>query len=105
MSRNTAYSTRQAKVRAMLDLIRLQKAPVGPAEDADKLLHEIETEVASLGLPESDAVWFYRKMQRDGWTFSGVPITNWSWTVQNWNRHKFFPSQRQRETPVESNNT
>lgn len=89
-----AYAVRQARAKAMLELIRLQSAPVGDDEAADKLLAEIEAEVAALGLPESDAVWFYRKMQRDGWKFGGVPITNWRWTVENWAKQKFFPSQR-----------
>jgi hypothetical protein len=94
MKPGAAFATRQTRARVMLDLIRLQNAPISQDEAADKLLDDIKAEVAKLGLSESDAVWFYRKMQRDGWKFGGVPITNWRWTVQNWAGHKFLPSQR-----------
>lgn len=90
----TAYKARQARARVMRDLIRLQNAPVGQDVEADHLFSEIKTEIARLGLSESDAAWFYRKMQRDGWKFGGVPIIDWRWTIQNWARHTFFPSQR-----------
>lgn len=89
-----SFTTRQAKAKAMQDLIELQKAPISQDESADTRLHDILVEAADLGLPESDAVWFYRKMQRDGWKFGGVPLTNWRWTLSNFAAHRFFPSQR-----------
>lgn len=89
-----AYAARQARARAMLDLIRLQNAPIRPEDASGALLKDITVAVTGLGLPESDAVWFYRKMQRDGWRFGGVPVSDWRWTVQNWAGHGFFPSQR-----------
>lgn len=78
----------------MLDLIRLQNAPTSHEEAADALLTSIKAETSLLGLPESDAVWFYRKMQRDCWKFGGVPVSDWKYTVQRFKLHTFFPSQR-----------
>jgi hypothetical protein len=81
------------KDAVLRDLIRLQHAPV-PDSEASLLYAQIKAEVAALGLPESDATWFYHKLNRDQWKFCGVPITDWRATVANWFSHQFFPSQR-----------
>lgn len=83
----------QARDQAILDLVRLQHAPV-PPEQATKLYGEIKEAVAKLGLPESDADWFYHKMNRDAWHFMGVKILDWRQTVVSWHQCKFFPSLR-----------
>ncbi len=83
----------KARDRAIRDLVRLQHAPVKDGE-ATRLHHDIKAEVAKFGLPDSDADWFYHKMQRDAWRFCGIPITDWRATIENWHGHQFFPSQR-----------
>ena len=85
---------RQTKAQILRDMIRLQNAPVSDSESVDDVLTSIKGETSRLGLPESDGVWFYRLMQRNGWKFNGIPILDWRWTVQNWHSHSFFPSQR-----------
>lgn len=93
MPKDKHWQAVRAKVRVMRDLIRQQQAPVAESE-ASQLYHEIKAEVAKLGLPESDAAWFYKKMQRDQWKFQGIPIEDWRFTVASFHQHNFFPSMR-----------
>jgi len=82
---------RSARSGVMLDIIRAQHAPV---KEPDALYTSILAFVTTLGLPESDAIWFFRTMQRNQWLWQGIPITNWQETVQRFFNHRFFPSQR-----------
>lgn len=93
MATEKHWKVSRARDRVMRDLIRQQNAPV-PENEVTQLYLEINAEIARLGLPESDAAWFYKKMQRDGWKLEGIPIDNWRFTVASMHRHKYFLSQR-----------
>lgn len=80
-----------ARQQIMRDLIRSQANQV---DNPTERYQEVLAELAKIGLPETDAIWFYNKMQRDGWSFGGVKILDWEATVASFNKHKFFPSQR-----------
>lgn len=83
----------EAKRRVILDLVRAQFAPVKDG-DGNKLFQAIKAEVARLGLPDTDANWFYNRNQREQWVFNGFKIHDPIATINNWHENKFFPSQR-----------
>jgi hypothetical protein len=82
---------RRSRRQVLLDLIRAQQAPI---QEPLALYAAVLAEVGKLGLPESDAIWFYQKMQRDGWRISGIPILDWKQTIQSFHQHQHFLSQR-----------
>jgi len=82
---------RKSRVAAMKEWVRAESAPI---KDPDVLFHCIASAVMALGLPESDAIWFYKQMQRDGWKFCGVPVLDPQDLVQNFYQAKHFLSQR-----------
>lgn len=57
-------------------------------------LAEVREEILRLGLPESDAVWFYERMERERWMFAGVPVLDAGVAIAVFFQSKFFPSQR-----------
>jgi hypothetical protein len=81
-----------SKKRAILDLLAADFAPI---KDPDELYNKIHTFViGELGLPESDALWFYRTMQKRQWNWEGIPITDLERTCRVFKDTKFFPSLR-----------
>jgi hypothetical protein len=75
----------------MKEWVRAQAAPV---KDPDVMYQAVHDSVTALGLPETDAIWFYQQMQRDGWKFCGVPVLDPRDLVQNFYQAKHFLSQR-----------
>jgi hypothetical protein len=49
-----------------------------------------------IGLPESDASWFFYKCEGNGWINGGKPIKNWRATIRAWQSAGYMPSQKQR---------
>ena len=82
---------RLSRQRVIKDLVRGQVAGI-PDPLGRKTL--IEVRALELGLPASDAEWFFNTMQRQGWRFSGIPITDWEQTMESFYRNEYFPSQR-----------
>lgn len=83
----------KSKAAVMLDVVRLQSAPVSPVE-AGELFQKVRSEITGLGLTDADASWFWRKMQRDSWQFQGVKVLDWAALIRSMQANKFFPSQR-----------
>ena len=79
------------KRRIMKDLLRAVYAPI---KDPCALLDQIKAHAVEQNIPEKDAMWFYTKMQLEGWKFGGVPVDNWKEFMISCNTHGFFPSQR-----------
>lgn len=48
----------------------------------------------SLGLPVSDGDWFYDQMLTCGWKRANVAVKDWQALARNWQRLKYFPSQK-----------
>jgi hypothetical protein len=82
---------KRAKRAAIAEVVKISRAPVADA-DAPTLLHNIRIYGAALGLPPADADWFYKKMLRDDWKVSGVPVDDWRATMEIFFRAKYFPS-------------
>jgi hypothetical protein len=76
--------------------------PTGKGMDKDKeeekekkpSVEEVKLYVAKLGLPESDAVWFWHKCEGNGWTNGGKKIKSWQHTISSWNVAGYMPSQK-----------
>lgn len=58
-------------------------------------LEEVQKKVESVGLPLSDAEWFWNKCEGNGWTNNGEKIKSWSHVVTAWKTAGYFPSQKQ----------
>lgn len=59
-------------------------------------LEEVRLACAKIGLPESDADWFWNKCQANGWTNGGRPIKSWQHTIASWKAGSYMPSQKPR---------
>lgn len=69
-----------------------QQKPEG--EDEDEILRKVIDFTEELGLPESDARWFFHKCQANGWTNGGREIKSWQDTIRSWKHGGYLPSQR-----------
>lgn len=47
-----------------------------------------------LGLPQSDAEFFFYKCEANGWTHSGKPLKDWKAHVRSWKAAGYMPSQK-----------
>jgi hypothetical protein len=47
-----------------------------------------------IGVPASDADWFYWKGTGNGWTNGGKPIHDWRATLRSWHRAGYLPTQK-----------
>jgi len=61
-------------------------------------LEEVRAYCASLGLPQSDADWFFNKCEGNGWKNGGEPIQVWRSTISAWKLAGYMPSQRSGQT-------
>lgn len=58
-------------------------------------LDEVKAFIKELGLPETDAVWFFHKCEGNGWTNGGKKIKDWRATIRAWRAAQYMPSQKQ----------
>ena len=58
-------------------------------------LDEVKLTCAKIGVPDSDAVWFWNKCEGNGWTNGGKPIKSWPHTISSWKAAGYLPSQKQ----------
>lgn len=54
----------------------------------------LATELARLGIPESDAEYLYDRWLTNGFTTGGRPIRNWRAAARTWFRSGWLPSQK-----------
>ena len=57
-------------------------------------LDEVKLCCAKVGLPESDAIWFFNKCEGNGWKNGGNPIKSWPHTIAAWKAAGYMPSQK-----------
>lgn len=69
-----------------------QQMPEGEGED--EILQNVINFTAEIGLPESDARWFFHKCQGNGWTNGGREIKDWKQTIRSWQAGGYMPSQK-----------
>src|SRR5208282_4105017 len=71
-----------------------RKVSLRRAKDWD----ELKAFFAREGFLESDAAWYWEKMEGCGWTNDGKAVANWKMTASSWERtNRIFPSHK----PVE----
>lgn len=94
-----AYAEAEAKreegfalVASLPDEVSKEKKPREKKDKAD--LETIKTYFLELGLPNSDAEWFFYKNEGNGWTNGRAPIKDWKATVRSWKAAKYLPSQK-----------
>ena len=61
-------------------------------------IEEVESFCKELGLPKSDAEWFFYKCEGSGWNNGGKPIKDWKATIRSWKYAGYLPSQKQSQT-------
>lgn len=91
MTPRSRHLLQKSRSVVMKEWVRAQAAPL---KYPDAMYQAVHDSVTALGLPETDALWFYQQMQRDGWKFCGVPVTDAQDLIQNFSRARHFPSQR-----------
>ena len=69
-------------------------------EDSNKnlrrgTLEEVRQWFAEKQLPESDAEYFFHRMESSDWTVKGEKVKRWRSTVSSWKAANYFPSQKQ----------
>lgn len=57
-------------------------------------LEEVKLTVSKIGLPESDAVWFWNKCEGNGWTNNGKRMKSWPHVIAAWKAAGYMASQR-----------
>ena len=60
-------------------------------------IEEVKLHCAKIGLPESDAIWFFNKCEGNGWTNGGRPIVSWANTITSWKAGEYMPSQKAKQ--------
>lgn len=50
--------------------------------------------MVKVGLPESDADWFWNKCEGNGWTNGGKKIKSWPHVIASWKAAGYMPSQK-----------
>lgn len=60
-------------------------------------IEEVKAHCLKLGLPESDAEWFFHKCEGNGWTNDGKPIRSWTSTISSWKAAGYMASQKQKQ--------
>jgi hypothetical protein len=53
----------------------------------------------SIGLPKSDAEWFWHKCEANGWTNSGKRILDWKSVLRSWKAGGYVPSVKNPAAP------
>lgn len=61
---------------------------------AHPTIDEVKQACQKIGVPESDAVWFWNKCEANGWTNGGKPIKSWTHTIAAWKAASYLPSQK-----------
>lgn len=75
--------------------------PIPPLTNrARGTIDDVKLLCASLGLPVTDAEWFFHKCEANGWTNAGKPIKDWQATVRSWKAGGYMPSQKSQPQPV-----
>ena len=62
-------------------------------------LSEIMDYCRDIGLPDSDADYFFNKWEGNGWSNGGRPIKDWRATIRSWKAGGYCPSQKHKPTP------
>lgn len=74
------------------------KAKKGSAEGkqskAKATQEEVAEFIAEVGLPSTDAEWFFHKCEGCGWTNGGKPMKDWKATIRSWKAANYMPSQK-----------
>lgn len=69
-----------------------------PTKKSKGTLDEVLAFCESIGLPATDAEWFFEKCEGNGWKNGGKPILNWQATIRAWKLSHYLPSQKQPES-------
>ena len=67
-------------------------------------LEEVRICCQKVGLPLSDAEWFWNKCEGNGWTNAGRTIKSWRHTIAAWKSAGYMPSQKQQQAAQPSGN-
>jgi hypothetical protein len=59
----------------------------------------LKTEIARMGLPDSDAEFLYDAWLANGFRTKTGKIKSWRAAVRNWYRGRYFPSQKKHASP------
>ncbi len=90
--RKEAEISRLRSIAGSKSKAKSQQKPEGDNED--EILRKVQDFSGGLGLPESDARWFFHKCEANGWTNGGQPIRDWKQTIRSWFAAGYMPSQK-----------
>jgi len=76
----------------------VESEPVGKSRNPT--VEEVRLAVAKIGLPESDADWFWNKCEGNGWTNGGKKIKSWPHVIAAWKAQGYMPSQKHPTTGI-----
>ena len=57
-------------------------------------IEEVKEFCPTVGIPDTDADWFFYKGQGNGWTNGGKPMKDWKATLRSWKAGGYLPSQK-----------
>ncbi len=75
-----------------LEMARLRAVPEPKTAKQKATLSEVTAFCESIGLPATDAEWFYEKNEGNGWKNGGKAIRDWKATLRSWKIAKYLPS-------------
>lgn len=70
-----------------------------PASKSKGTYEEVAEFCKSIGLPESDAEYFFNKCEGNGWLNGGKKIKDWRATIRSWKAAGYMPSTKHPTVP------
>lgn len=76
----------------------IDQLPLHPAKSRGTR-EEVIAFCAEVGLPQTDADYFFDKCEGSGWKNGGNPIKDWRATIRSWKAAGYMPSQKAAKLP------
>lgn len=89
---NSELSKLRDLVQPMLPGMERHAVKVMKRPSIDEVKEYFQTK--EVGLPQSDAVWFWNHLETQDWKINGKPMKSWHTAVTAWKIQKYFPSMK-----------